>query len=257
MNTVEDAMTSSSHRTEADQHPSVPLGALRRLIRQPARAPGTPAASAAPLEHCALCDAALAPDHRHLVDRANRALVCACTACALLFERHGGPAPDVSGAMGGKYQTVPQRLLALVDFQLSDEAWDELLIPVNMAFIFRGSSAARPVAYYPSPAGATESLLSLEQWEALTARNPILAEMEPDVEALLINRVGAAREHYLVPIDACYQLVGIIRTTWRGLSGGAAVWQAIADFFADLRARAQAMPAVRAVKGAPDARPEL
>lgn len=85
----------------------------------------------------------------------------------------------------------------------------------------------------------------------LTSSNPILHEIEPDVEALLINRVRSAREHYIVPIDACYQLVGLIRVSWRGLSGGEEVWKAIEQFFADIRAKSQP------VRGEPNARPEL
>jgi hypothetical protein len=67
--------------------------------------------------------------------------------------------------------------------------------------------------------------------------------MEPDVEALLVNRVGSARgytsaEYYLVPVDECYKLVGLIRAHWRGLSGGAEVWEEIAVFFNGLKQRA-------------------
>lgn len=209
----------------------VPVAALRRLARTPA--------PPALLEHCELCGVALPPEHRHLLDRSSHTLVCACTACALLFEREG--------AAGGKYLAVPQRALILADFDLSDEQWDDLLIPVGMAFIYVSSAAGRPAAYYPSPAGATESLLHLEQWETLVEQNPVLASLTPDVEALLINRLREAREYYLVPIDACYQLVGMIRRSWRGLSGGTEVWQAIEGFFASLRARS------REVKGAADA----
>jgi hypothetical protein len=93
------------------------------------------------------------------------------------------------------------------------------------------------VAFYPGPAGATESLLDLGGWHELARENPILADMEPDVEALLVNRVGSAREYYLAPIDACYKLVGLIRSSWRGLSGGAEAWEAIGQFFAELRER--------------------
>lgn len=213
----------------------VPIEALRRLARKPA-----PPALA---EHCALCGVALPPEHRHLLDRTSGTLACACTACALLFEREG--------AAGGKYLAVPQRCLALGDFRMSDDQWDDLMIPVNMAFIYVNSAAQRAVAYYPSPAGATESLLHLEHWEALVEENPVLASLVPDVEALLINRLRDAHDYYLVPIDACYQLVGIIRTSWRGLSGGAEVWTAIAAFFDALRKRA--MP----VEGAADAGPEV
>ncbi len=63
---------------------------------------------------------------------------------------------------------------------------------------------------YPSPAGATESLLSLEAWNEIAQLNPQIAKMEPDVEALLVNRIGHSRgftkaEYYLLPIDQCYQ----------------------------------------------------
>jgi Family of unknown function (DUF5947) len=209
----------------------VPIEALRRLARKPA--------PPALVEHCELCGVALPPEHRHLVDRKSATLACACTACALLFEREG--------AAGGTYIAVPQRSLALGDFRMSEEQWDDLMIPVNMAFIYVSTAAKRAVAYYPSPAGATESLLNLEHWDALVAENPILASLAPDVEALLLNRLRDAREYYIVPIDACYQLVGIIRTSWRGLGGGEEVWQAITGFFASLRNRAIPM------KGAADA----
>jgi hypothetical protein len=125
------------------------------------------------------------------------------------------------------------------------------MIPVNMVYIFQNTMANRVMAFYPSPAGAMESMLGLENWVSLISSNPILNDLEPDVEALLINRVKDTREHYIVPIDACYQLVGLIRVSWKGLSGGEEAWKAIAEFFADLRAKSQPM------RGEPDARPEL
>ena len=45
--------------------------------------------------------------------------------------------------------------------------------------------------------GPTESLLELDAWQALEAANPVLAQMEPDVEALLVNRARGARR----PLD--------------------------------------------------------
>jgi hypothetical protein len=104
-----------------------------------------------------------------------------------------------------------------------------------MAFFFRNSAAARVVAYYPGPMGATESLLDLADWRRLEDDNPVLADMTPDVEALLVNRARGAREHWLVGLDRCYELVGVMRTRWRGLGGGSEVWHAIDRFFADLR----------------------
>ncbi|HYV36401.1 MAG TPA: DUF5947 family protein [Gemmataceae bacterium] len=180
-------------------------------------------------ERCELCAAALPPEHRHLVEPDTRRLVCACRACALLFD----------GRSEGRYRAVPERIQLLEDFRLTDATWDELHVPINLAFLFRSTPAKRVIAIYPSPAGATESLLPLEAWRDLEADNPVLAEFEPDVEALLVNRVGSVRDHYRVPIDECYKLVGLLRTHWRGLSGGTQVWQAIAAFFADLRNRSQ------------------
>jgi hypothetical protein len=118
---------------------------------------------------------------------------------------------------------------------MSNAEWDALRLPIDMAFLFHSTSERRPVALYPGPAGATESLLSLDAWEQLVASNPALADLEPDVEALLVNRIDGAREYYRVPIDRCFALVGLIRTRWRGLSGGAEAWQAIGHFFAELR----------------------
>jgi hypothetical protein len=163
---------------------------------------------------------------------------------------------------------------------MTDEQWDDLMIPVNMVYIFRNTLANRVVASYPSPAGAMESMLTLEGWDALVSSNPILNDLEPDVEALLINRVRNRdgenyREHYIVPIDACYELVGLIRLKWRGLSGGEEVWKAIAEFFAGLRMKATPVGGPPAgtqqitttsengpyssggMKGEPDAGPEL
>ena len=113
-------------------------------------------------------------------------------------------------------------------------------------FFFCSSLDSRVSAFYPSPAGATESLLPLEAWNRIVQSNPVLAEMESDVEALLVNRVGLSRgmavaEYYIVPIDHCYRLVGLIRLHWRGLSGGAEVWQEIGDFFARLQSQSHAV----------------
>jgi hypothetical protein len=183
------------------------------------------------LEHCDLCDAPLDADHRHVLDLASREIACACRPCALLFDRRGA---------GGR-RLLPERRLQLVDFELDDPLWEELRIPVDMAFFFSSSAAGRVVAYYPGPMGATESLLGLEAWEALAAANPVLGEMEPDVEALLVNRARGARGHWLVPLDECYRLVAVIRTGWKGLTGGREVWEEIGRFFAELDRRSKEM----------------
>ena len=185
------------------------------------------------VERCEMCSRELAADHEHLVEPASRKLICACGACAILFE----------GQTDSKYRRVPRRVLFLRDFQLSDGHWDGLMVPIEMAFFFQSTPQGRVIALYPSPAGPTESLLPLDTWTDIVETNPILNHMESDVTALLINRVGHARraapaEYYLVPIDECYRLVGLIRTHWRGLSGGTEVWREIAAFFAALKKRA-------------------
>jgi hypothetical protein len=190
---------------------------LRRFVRE-----------RAPKERCELCSLELAPEHQHLLEPTSRQLLCACDACAILF----------SGEAEQKYKRVPRRMRFLPEFHLTDANWDSLLIPVGMAFFFQSTSAGQVMAFYPSPAGATESQLSLEAWQEITRDNPILETMEPDVEALLVNRIKGAQEYYLVPIDKCYELVGLIRTHWRGLSGGTVVWEEIGRFYERLKQQA-------------------
>lgn len=189
-----------------------------------------------PTEMCDLCGIELAAGHQHLVEPATRRLVCACDACAILFSYQGD----------AKFRRVPRRVAALDDFQLGDAQWEALSIPIGLAFFFENSSQGRTVAFYPSPAGATESLLPLGPWQDIVAANPALRDMEADVEALLVNRIqrpvpnGVARA-YIVPIDVCYQLVGIIRSLWRGFAGGNEVWVEVDRFFEELAVRTGAL----------------
>ena len=48
------------------------------------------------------------------------------------------------------------------------------------------SALDRVAAFYPGPAGATESELALDRWADVVAANPVLETLEPDVEALLV-----------------------------------------------------------------------
>jgi len=196
------------------------FAALRRF----AKAPQQPV-----LERCELCNLVLPPVHRHLLDTATRQVACSCDPCALLFQN----------AVGAKFKLIPRDARSLPDFQMTDGDWESLALPIDLAFFFYSTPSEKMTAMYPSPAGPTESLLPLTSWEALVRQNPVLQNMEFDVEALLLNRAGAAREYFLAPIDKCYELVGTIRVHWRGLSGGDDVWREIENFFAKLRSEAK------------------
>ncbi len=186
-------------------------------------------------EVCELCAEPISDDHGHLVDLQGRTLMCACRGCCLLFSSQG--------AGGTHFRSVPDRFLAFPDFELSPEQWDNLQIPVSVAFFFINSTLGRVAAFYPGPAGATESELALDTWAEVTAANPQLGTLQPDVEAFLVRsrsgETGAGTECYIVPIDACYELVGHLRRLWRGFDGGAEAHARLDEFFDDVKARAR------------------
>lgn len=217
-------MSTNFAPNDREPAPAEPWSGLQRFAR--------PAPAA---ERCELCSAELAPQHEHLLELDSRKLVCACTACAILFSHQAA----------GRYRRVPREVWSLDDFRLADEQWNGLEIPVGLAFFFHSTAAGKVVAVYPSPAGPTQSLLDFDRWDELAADNPVLGRVQPDVQALLVNRVATAREYYLAPIDECYRLVGLLRTRWRGLSGGSQVWQQIGEFFSTLKQRAAPSPARR------------
>ena len=185
---------------------------LRRFVQPPS------------IARCELCGSVIADAHPHMVDTVGRHLLCVCPDCAATTE------PGES-----RLRRLPAKVRRLENFNLTDAEWESLQIPIGMAFMFHSTPQGRVVALYPGPAGATESLLPLAGWSDLVACNPALADLDPDVEALLIDRIGERRDYYLVPIDRCYALVGLLRKHWRGLSGGTEAWQAIGEFFTRLR----------------------
>ena len=191
-------------------------GALARVIRRTS-APEVVA------EHCDVCGVGLPEAHRHMLGERSGELRCACQACSVLFER--------DAAAQGRYRLVPTQRRRLPELPLA-----ELGLPVGLAFM-----VARPdgtaTAHYPSPAGATRWDIDAEAWHRVTEACPQLAELEPDVQALLVNSVRGNHEYWIVPIDDCYRLVAVIRREWRGLSGGATVRPAIEEFFAGLAER--------------------
>ena len=169
-----------------------------------------------PVEWCDLCATPLAPRHDHLLDTQTRRLQCVCQACVCLL----GENPR------GRWTLVRHGVQRRSDVHVSDEAWHALGLPVDLAFLVHRSTIGRIVALYPSPAGLVEAGVEL--------MHPLLADLRPDVEALLVNRTASRRDYYLVSIDECYRLVGLLRLHWNGFSGGTEVQERIGQFFAAL-----------------------
>ncbi|MCU1503120.1 MAG: hypothetical protein JWM12_2474 [Ilumatobacteraceae bacterium] len=198
-----------------------PLAVLQRVRNAPPRP--------RPGERCEMCNERIPDEHEHVVNIEVRSLMCTCRGCWMLF--------TVDGSGGGRFRAVPDRYASVDDFTMSSEAWGTFQIPVSVAFFFRNSSTDKVSAFYPSPAGATESLLELGAWDDLVAANPILATLSSDVEALLVRSGETSHEGFVVPIDACYELVGHMRMLWRGFDGGREANDALERFFVELRAR--------------------
>jgi hypothetical protein len=192
-------------------------------------------------ERCEMCSASIPGEHQHVVNVAGRQLMCVCRACYLLFT-------DSNADL--RYRAVPDRYLAFADFALDRRAWEALQIPVGVAFFFTNSALGRTVAFYPGPAGATESELDLDAWNAIAGADSRVGLLADDVEALLVrvpegdgaNGECAEPQTYLVPIDACYEFVGRLRLLWRGFDGGQEARAFIDGFFAEIAGRARQTP---------------
>jgi len=203
----------------------VPVAVLRRISgSRPASYDG---------ERCEMCGEPIAEPHTHVVNLDSRALMCTCRGCSLLFTQEGARQ---------RYRAVPERYLSFPDFRLGPAQWSALEVPVGLAFFFTSSVTGRTVAFYPGPAGATESELDLAAWETVLADNPGLATLAPDTEAVIVRAPGAERavaEAHLVPIDACYELVGLLRQVWRGFDGGQEARARIETWFGKVDSRSR------------------
>lgn len=198
------------------QHPVRGLAALRQLSARPEA-----------VERCELCAAEVPAEHSHLVDPESRRLLCACDACAILFDHAGSR----------RYRRLPRDVRQLRGLEVSDVLWNSLDIPIGLVFFFRSSISNKILAVYPSPGGPTETSIEEEVWKDMADLHHALATLSPDVEAFLVNRTRGDREYYIVPIDECYKLTGIIRSRWRGFSGGDELWAQVRLFFDGLRQR--------------------
>jgi Family of unknown function (DUF5947) len=190
-------------------------------------------------ERCEMCSETISDEHQHVVNVAGRQLMCVCRACYLLFT-------DKDAEL--RYRAVPDRYLAFPDFALDRRAWEALQIPVGVAFFFTNSALGRTVAFYPGPAGACESQLDMDAWDAIRGADSRVGLLSDDVEALLVrvpeddDAESPQPQSYLVPIDACYEFVGRLRMLWRGFDGGQEARQFIDEFFAQIKARAVETP---------------
>jgi hypothetical protein len=197
------------------------FSALAGLLRKPS--------AAAAGERCDFCALEIGPEHAHLIDTKARRIMCGCRPCALTFEPNG--------AAMGRFKLVPRRYARIADLAFGEAAWDALQIPIGLAFFFQNSVDGKFAAFYPGPAGATESQLPLDDWQTIVQNQPLLATLQTDVEAILLRRRGAATDCFLIPIDAAYELVGVIRVKWRGFDGGEEVKRAIDAFFETIERR--------------------
>jgi Family of unknown function (DUF5947) len=205
-----------------------PAGNLLAVLRRVSGARPVPTAE----ERCEMCAAPIADQHQHVVDLATRGLMCTCRPCYLLFTAENAQL---------RYRAVPDRYLSFDGPVLDARQWDELEIPVGLAFFFANSELGRTVGFYPGPAGATESELPLGAWGRVLDERPVLRTLVPDVEALIVRMPGRAVEGacFLVPIDRCYELVGALRRVWRGFDGGQEARALLDGFFAELAARSR------------------
>jgi hypothetical protein len=215
------------------------VSGLRGLARTDAPAParsdpgdGPQAPSAAPRpagrERCDLCQTTIPEDHRHLLNLVERTIACVCESCWAL--RCGD----------AEYRPTGTRTLWLEDLVVPDDVWASFQIPIGLAFFMESSVAGCVVALYPSPGGATESELHFSSWSRMVELNPILSDLEPDIEGLIVNRLSESPAYAIAPIDRCYALTGTIKANWEGISGGPRVREAVSRFFDDLRAKAVA-----------------
>lgn len=203
-----------------------PSANFRDIVRRASDSPRRPRDE----ERCDMCGETLFGEHRHVVDVRSNEFMCACQPCSLLFDR------DAAG--GGHFRLVRDRRV-LVDADFDDPVWHRLGVPVGLAFFVPHGAGVDVQAVYPGPAGPTESTVEPGDWADLVSTQPDLADVEPDVEAVLVRRMRDVNECWVLPVDDCYRLVAVLRTHWQGFNGGDEVWDELAAFFDDLRAKAR------------------
>ena len=203
---------------------------------------GTGGSSFRPAARCDRCGVGLLPDprHAHLFSYSRRSLLCACAACSAPY-REGVIGKERSPA----YRLVPSRVERIDALSLTQADWEELGIPVQIAFLLKNqrengwrlgrgrgpSRLSQPGREYGigHPAGGVDPPLV----QLLSARATRAGRRSP-------ARRQAPRQarYFRAPIDECYRLAGLLRSHWEGFAGGPRVGAAVDDFFAELASRA-------------------
>ncbi|HEU4577402.1 MAG TPA: DUF5947 family protein [Polyangiaceae bacterium] len=186
---------------------------------------------------CDRCRTVLHRQHRHLIELAAHQLLCACNACASEVER----------SVLGPYRLIPEAVRSAPEWAPSWERWDSFGMPLRLGFFLWLSRLARWAAVAPSPAGAVNVELPTSAWSAYLRESGIARQVRPDVEALLVRGAGGGPlEAYVVPLDLCYELVALVRQTWRGIDGGDAARGELDRYFERLRQRSTEAPLAHA-----------
>ena len=162
-----------------------------------------------------MCGEPIAEPHQHVVNLDSRGADVHLPGCYLLFTAERRRSCATARCRSA---TCPSRTSGSV--RRSGTRW-------RSRSAWRSSSATpsldRTVAFYPGPAGATESELPLDAWDDGPGRNPGLATLRSDVEALLVRAPGAERAVAECLPRADRRLLRAGRAAaavWRGFDGG-------------------------------------
>ena len=178
-------------------------------------------------QRCDFCGVEIDTVHRHLFDRPKRSLICVCQLCYSLF--------TMDGAGGTRFRPVPQRYVLLADAANEAPFWDALQIPDGLSVLFTNGATGLTTACCLGSTMASEVAVPLDAWRDIERALPLLETMAHDVEALLVRRTDGAIDAAIVPIDACYELLGRLRQNCPGVQRDSAdVGREIEAFFARL-----------------------
>ena len=146
---------------------------------------------------CRFCSSALDSPPNPLFEVATQRVLFACNPCASRFEKRSG----------GPFKLIPRSTRQIEDFRMPEVPWQTYDLPGNVTFVFYCTAAAKLLSVCKVAAGTVDLTVPREVWKAIIEANPVLEEMRPDVEGLLIIHTGDSREYFIAPIDVCYNLI--------------------------------------------------